>query len=354
MEEVFPGIYRIRMTQTLQSEVQGTQSVYVYLVPGEDRSLLIDTGFNHGSCLKILLQGMDSLGIKPGKLDVFLTHQHSDHSGLAGRLQELGAVIYMNPEEEVHHYDCIAHKYSADSSKAEERVLRSTGVTPERTPDTVMEFRRFDQAAKSHYAKYYKVPEFTFEPVHSGDRIKAGGSGIAGEFNFRAISLKGHTYGQLGLAEDRRQILFPADQLMQGVSPVVSTAVKDEHLLACLLDSVEELADKYQGWKICPMHGKDITDVREAAAAIVRSYHKKLKSLTDILQEDGRPRTAFETMTDLYRISSIPEDINAFFNIKLMLTKTFSMLEYLYDKGIAERKEEDGILWYQVRNGSRR
>lgn len=342
MEEVFPGIYRIKMIQKLDSEIHGTHSVYVYLVPGEDRSLLIDTGYNHGSCLEILIDAMDSLGMKTDKLDVFLTHQHADHSGLAGRLEALGAVIHMNPDEEVHHYDCVALKYGAGSKEAQQRVLRSTGVTPERTPDTIAEFRSFDKAVKSHYAKYYKIPDFTFQPVHPGDLIRTG------SFQFRAISLKGHTYGQLGLVEEEKQILFPADQLMRGVSPVVSTAAKDEHLLQCLLDSVGELADLYQGWHVFPMHGKNITDLKEAADAIIHSYQNKLRDIKAILDSEGKPMTVFETMLALYHIRKIPENVNDFYNFKLMLTKTFSMLECLYDQGIAEREDEDGMLWYSL------
>ena len=55
------------------------------LIPGNKggRSLMIDTGFRDERCLKTMESVLEELGIAYEDLDVFMTHKHHDHSGLA-------------------------------------------------------------------------------------------------------------------------------------------------------------------------------------------------------------------------------------------------------------------------------
>ena len=68
-----------------------------YVVNGAEgeRSLLIDTGFKRPECFDALMRGMEALELKPELTDVFLSHVHSDHTGNAGALADLGCRIIM-------------------------------------------------------------------------------------------------------------------------------------------------------------------------------------------------------------------------------------------------------------------
>ena len=91
VKEILSGVFQIQ----LHSSLKGISEIKVYLIPGQDRSLLIDTGFRDRECQNKLEQAMDSLGISAEKLDVFLTHKHHDHCGLAYNLAERGGRIFL-------------------------------------------------------------------------------------------------------------------------------------------------------------------------------------------------------------------------------------------------------------------
>ena len=59
-----------------------------YVVQDGGETLIIDTGFNRPECREALLAGLAELGANWEKTNLFLTHLHSDHTGLAPTLME--------------------------------------------------------------------------------------------------------------------------------------------------------------------------------------------------------------------------------------------------------------------------
>ena len=65
-----------------------------YLLTGE-RSLLIDTGFRQQSCREAMECQLAETHVDRDRLDIFCTHLHSDHTGLAPELIRPGCRIYI-------------------------------------------------------------------------------------------------------------------------------------------------------------------------------------------------------------------------------------------------------------------
>ena len=59
-----------------------------YFIRGEESDLLIDTGFRKEECRAALKAGLEELGADIERLDVLLTHLHSDHAVFPGKLPE--------------------------------------------------------------------------------------------------------------------------------------------------------------------------------------------------------------------------------------------------------------------------
>ena len=79
------------------------------------------------------------------------------------------------------------------------------------------------------------IEKFPYSPILPGDVFRYG------QYRFRAVSLSGHTLGQTGLYEEDKRILFTADQVLNGIVPIVATSYKDENLLNRDFQSLKEI-----------------------------------------------------------------------------------------------------------------
>ena len=61
----------------------------LYIIKGEDRSLMIDTTYRYEHAWREMNQMIQELGIDYKKLDLFITHNHPDHVGYVYELQQL-------------------------------------------------------------------------------------------------------------------------------------------------------------------------------------------------------------------------------------------------------------------------
>lgn len=371
--EILPGIFRVSLTDTTIE--QGVSCIKIYIIKGkpsvhEGRSLMIDTGFRQEDCHRKLQAALAALEIPVDQLDIFLTHRHHDHSGLAGSFAREGAHIFMNPAEERHPYDCLAYRVSEESLAAQKSVLRSTGITAERTPYAWEAFMKVSERVQHHGEWVLAILGFPYTTISTGDEFAYG------DYHFSAYPLKGHTYGQMGLMDHEKKILFVADQLIHGVSPIVATTYADEHLLEGMFASLRDIKEHYADWTIIPAHGEPIRDVAQDVDSIVFSYLSKSTSALDIMKEktaadaaagdhrrtgaaqapaaggqdirEANAWTVHDIAKQLYHMDDDPADEAAFFTYKMLITKTFSILEYLHDIGFVERTMRDGIYYWRA------
>ena len=89
-EEVRPGIFRMEIPIP-HSPLKATNS---YLIEGPERNLLVDTGQNCREALAALRSGLKDLDVDMEKTDIFLTHMHADHWGLAPWVRSESSVLY--------------------------------------------------------------------------------------------------------------------------------------------------------------------------------------------------------------------------------------------------------------------
>lgn len=337
VSEILDGIYELKL-------YQDNNEIRVFVVPGVNgqKSLLIDTGYNTEENRGILNQVLGELNIKHQDLDVFLTHKHHDHTGMASHLAELGATIYMNPLEDRHPYDCLYYSQGSKSIEEQAKVLNRVGVTAERTPQVwncFKEFNAYYQNAISEEA--FKTVAFPYTPIARGQIFTYG------DYTFQAISLAGHTLGQLGLYDQAHRIVFSGDHIIRNIVPIVGTSYLNEHLLEQYLRTIDQFKAQYRTCTIYPAHGESFSNPGPIAANITAAYRKKLLDIQHILINSAEALTVQEVAFRLYGVYNMPSDITSFFKIKSILSKTFSCLEYLYDQKYCQRMEQDGMVFYR-------
>ncbi len=87
-QEVAPGVYAL-----------GSEFVNWFLVEEDGAITAVDAGF--GGFAKTLESDLQALGLLPGDIKaVVLTHSDADHTGVAPRLQQEGAAVYVHADDE--------------------------------------------------------------------------------------------------------------------------------------------------------------------------------------------------------------------------------------------------------------
>lgn len=339
MVERLPGIFEIELT----SDRGVTNKIHVFLIPGGSgkRSLMIDTGYRKQNCLETMEEVLSQFGISFDSLDIFLTHKHHDHTGLVSTYAARGARVFMNPEENRHHYDCLYYNRNQADLSDQYQVLRSVGVTPEGTPEIWEMFREIRKRVAENKGWEYEVPEFDFIPVKEGDSFACG------DYRFQAVHLRGHTYGQMGLYEKSKRLLFCADQIIDGIVPIVGTSYPDEHLLKLYFESLEQIKHEYGDCLLLPAHQKLIPDAGPVINRIIFSYLDKTDMIKRILDHSRRKMTVREIACVAYGMEKLPGSTEEFVKLKMVMSKTFSCLEYLRDEDFAVRTQEDGIFYWE-------
>ena len=167
--------------------------VNAFLIEGEERAALVDTGCGIGD----LAREVRELTDKP--LIILLTHTHFDHDG--GIYEFPGVPVYVNPldgeriaEDRV---NMVKYMGTEDYNEMRRGYIRSRG--PIRCPD-------LDQAELLKLVPDHPTNDgYSWLPVRVGNEIDLGGRVL------KAIHTPGHTDGSTCFLDAENRILFSGD-----------------------------------------------------------------------------------------------------------------------------------------------
>ena len=343
MEEILPGIYEKKLR-----DQTGKLEINIFLIPGgeDGRVLMIDAGYRTRENKEIMTEELSRMGIAWDKLDIFLTHKHHDHTGLANFYADRGARIYMNPLEDRHSYDCIYFNNNPKALEEQEGVLRTVGVTKERNPELLERFMEMNRQIQEQTTEgtFNELHNYQYLHLYPGDEFRYG------DYCFRVFQLRGHTYGQMGLYDLRHKIVFSADQFIDGIIPIVGTSYIDENLLGEYFETIETFKIRFRNFMIYPAHNAPFLCDGATAGKILSAYQNKLNTIFEILFET--PDKSYTVQELAFLAYGIRQDYGweNLIQTKMIITKTFSCLEYLYNKHMISRSEEKGTLLWTVRS----
>ncbi|MCL6450505.1 MAG: MBL fold metallo-hydrolase [Acetobacteraceae bacterium] len=177
----------------------GVGPVNVYLLPGPPVTL-VDAGPDTPQALSALESALAGQGLGVRDVErVLLTHTHPDHAGLAGRLEELGAAVYLHPAD--------AHRLAPGGLSLAPRVplLRWAGV-PE------VEIERLRRQAERNQG--FVRPAGRPRPLEPGQAVEFEG------FRLKVLHTPGHSLGHLCFWGGPGQPeLLAGDCLLPRISP---------------------------------------------------------------------------------------------------------------------------------------
>lgn len=299
-----------------------------YLITGE-RSLLIDTGFRWDSCRTAMERQLEEVGVDREKMDIFVTHLHSDHAGLAPELLRGDGCIFMGRTDG-------ARMPEYGEKTAWEEMYREyveNGFSPAETE-----------------ALWQNNPAQTAAPLPGGSYVflEDGAELTYGGRTLRCILTPGHTPGHMCLYDEGEETLFCGDHILFHITPNICRWPGVEDSLGEYLASLERV-DALAVKTVLPAHRTAEHDLHRRVAELKAHHSTRIaEALATVRACPGM--TAYDIagkMAWSIRCRSWAEFpvIQKFFAVG----EAMAHLDYLETRGqVARERRGEKIVYYAV------
>jgi glyoxylase-like metal-dependent hydrolase (beta-lactamase superfamily II) len=321
VEQILPGMYRMEIP------LPGSplKAINSYLIKGQTRCLIVDTGMNREECRREMLSCLKMLAVDLNKTDFFITHLHADHLGLVGDLATDTSKVYFNRKEV-----SLANPGEGYWRQLGE-MFKSHGF-PE---------GELVRAMERHPGRIYNLKrQVDFCLLGEGDIVDVG------DYSFRCIETPGHTPGHMCLYEGDRKVLVCGDHILFDITPNITTwrgMMNPLGQYLATLDKVYGLDVKL----VLPGHRRTWNNHRGRIAELKEHHRTRLAEVRRAL-EDGE-KAAFEIAPwvtwDIKCSSweSFPPAQKIF-----AVGETLAHLEYLEEQGVAGRRAKEGRILFSL------
>ena len=321
-EQVLPGIFRIEVPIP-HSPLKATNA---YLIRGDGRNLLVDTGQNRPESLNALNEGLRKLSVDLGATDIFLTHMHADHSGLLPFFKTPTTQIYASAEDAGR----VNYMLTAvDPMKNLYHAAIRNGFSSE---DAGLAIRRHPGNAAGNQTPL----EFSF--IEDGDEIQVA------NYHFVCVVTPGHTQGHVCLYEPEKRFLISGDHILGDISPNITHYIGDGDPLADFLGSLKKV-EALKVEKVLPGHRRIFTDCRGRIHELLEHHQRRAEEVLHILSD--APATGYQvaarmTWDMIYRDWDEVAPAQKYF----ATGEALSHIHFLEHQGLVRRQEEPEIVWY--------
>jgi glyoxylase-like metal-dependent hydrolase (beta-lactamase superfamily II) len=319
-EEIEKNIYRIKVSLPRNP----LKTLNSYVVVGTERNLLIDLGFNRDECYADLSAGLRALQLDMERTDIFLTHLHSDHSGLIHRVAREDTRIYMSRDDAK-----INSGFLRDKLATWEKIERSY-VKAGYALDEQIKTREANPAFSAAPAAYFET-----EDIDDGALIDLGGIVL------QTVHTPGHTPGHMCLFDAERGVLFSGDHILFDITPNITEWEDLDNSLGAYMESLKRVR-RMPVRRTLTGHRENKGDFVTRIDEILAHHETRLREVRTILaREPGL--TAYELaarMTWSINVrcwEEFPPGQKWF-----AVGEALSHLRYLECGGVIRREEVDG------------
>ena len=299
-----------------------------YLILGEERSLLIDTGFRWTSCRLAMEKELEEVGVDQSRMDIFATHLHSDHVGLAPELIQPGCRILIGeidgPGVEDYLEDEVWQELYAAYVK--------DGFTWEEV-EHLWDENPAQEAAPEVWEQYAYVKD--------GDILSYGGHDL------RCILTPGHTPGHICLYEEKNRWLFCGDHVLFHISPNICRWTSMPDALGSYLESLQ-IVRKLPVDLLLPAHRDETGDLVARVDELTAHHLRRIENAWQTVKDEPG-LTGYEIAGRMrWKIRSRSWEDFPLQQKFFAVGEALAHLDYLEVRGRVERRLEDEKYRYYV------
>ncbi len=322
VEEVLPRIFRMEIPLPNNP----LKAINSYLIKGEGRFLIVDTGMNRRECLETMQLFLKELKVDLKETDFFITHLHADHLGLVSELAAESSKIYFN------HPDAEAFKIIGFWDKMMNSALIN-GFPEAELKDAILQHPG---------RKYFARGPLNFTLLQEGDNI-----GI-GDYSFLCVETPGHTKGHMCLYDPKSKILFSGDHILGSITPNIALWLENEDPLQQYMESLDKI-DKFDIAKVLPGHRRPFHHHHRRIFELKKHHAQRTDEVLSILRD--REQTAYQVASrmtwdiryDRWEDFPIPQKWFA-------AGEALAHLQYLQGKGQITRELRNDKAFYCLKS----
>ncbi|MGF7186319.1 glyoxylase-like metal-dependent hydrolase (beta-lactamase superfamily II) [Desulfitispora alkaliphila] len=243
-----------------------------YVIKGEERNLMIDTGMNREECLTALQKGVNELQLSLDQTDFFITHMHADHSGLVPHLATATSKVYSHQPD--------ANIINGNMNWQDMLDYAKKSGMPKKVLQNALE--------KHPGYKYRAKDKLDFTFLKDGQVLRIG------PYSLKCIVTPGHTQGHMCLYEPKKKILFSGDHILGKITPNISLWTDHGNPLKDYLENLEKI-NQYPIELVLPGHRELMSNCSKRIKQLKEHHYKRLAEIVEILHKGAE---------DAYQIAS--------------------------------------------------
>ncbi|HEX6982074.1 MAG TPA: MBL fold metallo-hydrolase [Balneolaceae bacterium] len=294
--------------------------VFSYLI-NDQKTVLVDCGYNDEKSLSTVSNHLQEHDLCLSDIDeIWLTHGHPDHFGLAAKLADrYGAAIYGHPKER------------SNFAGNDDRELFRTFFKEHGIPVTFVKV----MIEQLQWLQQFQQP---VEPewVEDNDELSSG------ELRVKVKHTPGHAPGHIVLHYDD-EVIFGGDLLLEHISTnaLINFDPDSGRRNQSLLQYRKSLQwiRKQQGM-VLPGHGKIIKNAAVVAEHHLKEHEKRFETIQQLLRKD--PLSLMEISQKIF-----PDAIKKG-AIFLVLSEVMGYLDWGEEEGSIQREKVADSIKFQV------
>ena len=262
-----PDIYLIQVPFSGGTPI-GYTNVYYLRMP--ERGLLVDTGTSHEASFQVLHLALEDLGVDMAATDIFLTHFHIDHLGLAAAIAAPTTRVFLSAADEALFRERGDGAYRGTMKRRlEEEGFEHADIEQLRTTDAALIPR-----------KKWPMPD-AFRNLAAGDVLRVG------PWELEVVDTPGHTPGHQCLYLREAGIMFLGDHVLQNSSPNIAPFPGRADSLGDYLASLRKVA-AFDVRGAAMAHGfvdmkGQAADLADRVANLIEHHHRRLDEICAVV-----------------------------------------------------------------------